>query len=164
MATSEQIADEFVELVQRLFRLRPKLIFPDERVASIKQQLHSFKESGGNPEDRMFLLRILDILTHSETPPTMGELSAELGIPLSSATRLADGLVRANFVERSADPNDRRVVRLCMTEDGRQFIRLGVDYLKQRVVQLLNHFSPDERAQLLRLMNKLIDSIEAEKE
>jgi len=164
MQTSEQMASEFVDLLQRLFRLRPKLVFPDERVASMKQQLHSLKDSGVDPEDRMFLFRILDMLRRSETLPTMGELSAELGIPLSSATRLADSLVHANFVERCTDAHDRRVVRLCMTETGRQFIELGIDYTRQRILQLLNRFSPDEQAQLLRLMNKLIDSMQAERE
>ena len=165
MQNSEQTADEFVSLVHRLFRMQPKLVFPDERVASIKQQLRSFADnSAGSHEDRVFLFRILDILIHSETPPTMGELSAQLGIPLSSATRMADGLVRAKFAERCDDPHDRRVVRLCITKTGQQFIEMGMNYLRQRIVQLLNHFSPEEQAQLLTLMNKLIDSIQAERE
>ena len=178
MQTSEQIANEFVELVQRFARLRPKLVFPNESVASMKQQLHSMKEqlhsmkqqlhslrdSGVDHEDRMFLFRILGILTHSETPPTMGELSAELGIPLSSATRMADNLVRVNFVERCTDAHDRRVVRLCLTENGRQFIQMGVNYLRQQILQILNHLSPEEQTQLLRLMNKVIDSMQAERE
>lgn len=163
MSSSENTADDFVDMVQRLFRLRPKLVFPDERVASIKQQLRDLGDSAaGSHEDRIFLFRILDILTHSETPPTMGELSAQLGIPLSSATRMADGLVRAKFAERCDDPHDRRIVRLCITQSGRQFIQMGLGYLKQRILNLLNHFSADEQKQLLRLMNKLIDSIQAE--
>ena len=163
MQPSEQIADEFVDLVQRFLRLRPKIMFPDERIANLKKQLHSFRDSGVNPEDRMFVFRILDMLRHSEKLPTMGELSAELGIPLSSATRLADGLVHASFVERCPDAYDRRVVRLCITENGRQFIELGANYLRQRVLGLLHHFSAEEQVQLLRLMNKLVDSIETDK-
>ncbi len=165
MANSEQSAEQFVELLQRLMRLRPKLIFQDESVARIKKQIQELKDSGaGSHEDRIFLFRTLDILAHSEKSPTMGELSAELGIPLSSATRMADGLVRAKFVERCDDPHDRRVVRLCITKTGRQFIETATSYMKGRIVQLLNRFTSDEQAQLLRLMNKLIDSVEAEKQ
>ena len=165
MPLSEQTVNEFVDLVHRLFRLQPKLVFPDERVASLKQQIRSLGEnSADSHEDRVFLFRILDILIHSETPPTMGELSAELGIPLSTATRMADGLVRTNFAERCDDPHDRRVVRLCITKTGEQFIEMGMNFLRQRVLQLLNHFSPDEQEQLIRLMNKLIDSIQTERE
>lgn len=165
MAESERTSDEFLQLVQRLFRLHPKLVFPDERVASLRQQLLELKASSAwNPEERIFLFRTLALLRQSETPPTMGELSAELELPLSSTTRMADGLVRANFVERRADSSDRRIVRLCMTDSGRQFIEMGTAYLKQRIRQLLNHFSTDEQAQLLRLMTKLIDSLQAERQ
>ena len=163
MTDSEQRAEQFVKLLQRLMRLRPKLIFQDESIASIRKQIQDLKEGGaGTHEDRIFLFRTLDILAHSETPPTMGELSAELGIPLSSATRMADGLVRAKFVQRCDDPHDRRIVRLCITKAGQQFIQMATTYIKGRIVQILNRFTPDEQAQLLRLMNKLIDSIQSE--
>jgi DNA-binding MarR family transcriptional regulator len=164
MAASESTADEFVVLLERFIRLRPKLAFPDEHVATLKRQMRELKNSANdNPEDRMFLFRTLAILTQRETPPTMGELSSELGIPLSSATRMADVLVRAKFVERCDDPHDRRVVRLCMTRHGEQFIQAGATFMRERIQHLLDRFSPQEQAELLRLMNKLIDSIEAEK-
>jgi DNA-binding MarR family transcriptional regulator len=161
---AEKIADEFVVLVQRFMRVRPRLLFQDESIARIKKQMQDLKDSGaGNHEDRIFLFRILHTLITSETPPTMGELSAELSIPLSSATRMADGLVRAKFVERCDDPHDRRVVRLCLTQTGQQFIQTATSFMRGRIMQLLNRFTVEEQAQLLRLMNKLIDSIEAEK-
>lgn len=164
METTEQTADDFVDLIARLIRLRPKLIFQDESIARLRKQMQELKDSAaGNHEDRIFLFRILQALTTSETPPTMGELGAELGIPLSSATRMADGLVRARFVERCDDPHDRRVVRLCLTKTGRQFIQAATGFMRGRIMQLLRHFTPEEQAQLLRLMNKLIDSIEAER-
>lgn len=157
------MADRFLELVQRLLREHPKLVFPDERVATIRQQLQALKtNSHANPEDRIFLFRILAILRHSETPPTMGELSTQLEIPLSSVTRMVDGLVRAKFAERRDDPNDRRVVRLRMTDRGNQFTEASMDFLRHRIQQLLGHFTADEQAQLLRLMTKLIDSVRAE--
>jgi DNA-binding MarR family transcriptional regulator len=165
MPDSEQMADQFVDLAQRFLRQHPKLAFPDDRVAAMKQQLRGLRESSSqNPEDRMFLFRILAMLKGSETPPTMGEISGELGIPLSSATRMVDGLVHAKFAERRADPNDRRVVRLCMTGSGEQFIETGMNFLKQRIQQLLKHFTAEEQAQLLHLTKKLIDSLQAEKQ
>ena len=160
---TDRAADRFVELLQRLLRLHPKLVFPDERLSKIHQQLRRFKEtSRGNPEDRSFLFRILFALGNSERPPTMGELSAELEIPLSSATRMADWLVRLKLVERCADPKDRRVVRLSLTQRGNQFIGTGKRYMKERIVQLLQHFTQDDQAQLIRLLGKLVDSLQAD--
>lgn len=163
MANSEKVADQFVGLLQRFMRLRPKLAFPDENAASLKRQLQGLRDGAStNPGERILLFRTLDVLTHNATPPTMGELSAELGIPFSSTTRLADSLVRAKFAERCEDADDRRVVRLCMTESGRQFIRLATGHIRRQMVHLLNRFSTEEQAQLLRLMNKLLDSIQAD--
>jgi len=168
MATTEQSTEAFLDLAHRLFRMRPRLMFPDERIATMKRRLHSLRlhrlrHLGGNPEDRLFVFRILDILMESATPPTMGELSAQLGIPLSSATRMADALVRASLVKRFTDHEDRRIVRLAITDSGRELIGFGMEYLKQRIGNLLRRFTPEEQAQLLHLMNKLMDSVEVER-
>jgi len=157
--------DEFVVLVQRFMRVRPALLFQDESVANMRKQMQDLKNSGAvGHEDRMFLFRVLQLIVSGKTSPTMGELSGELGLPLSSATRIADGLVRAGFAERCDDPHDRRIVRLCGTKKGRQFMQTVMEFMKGRVTRLLRHFTADEQAQLLRLMSKLIDSIEAENE
>ncbi len=164
MKATDKTADQFLVLVQRFARLQPGLAFPDENMAALKKQILQLRESGRDShEDHVFMFRIPLLLSQRETPPTMGELSAELGIPLSSATRMADWLVRAKVVERCNDPRDRRVVRLCITDSGRDLIQLASSYMRTRIVQLLGHFSEEEQQQLLRLMTKLIDSIEAER-
>jgi DNA-binding MarR family transcriptional regulator len=157
------MADRFMMLIQQLLRTHPKLVFPDERLGQMQRELERLRQtSRGNPEDRMFLFRILFALRNNDNPPTMSELSTELGIPMSSATRMADGLVRAKFVERKPDARDRRVVRLCITENGRRVVEAAKQFMKQRVTKLLAFFSLDEQAQLLRLLSKLIESLQAE--
>ena len=161
MSPAQKRTEQFVSLTGRFIRLRPRLVFPDERLARLKGRIRDLRRSGGySREDQWYLLRIPLFLAQRSTPPTMGELSAELGIPLSSASRMADWLVRARVVERRRDPHDRRIVRLGMTEDGRELLRAGADYLKARIRRLLRRFSDREQEQLLRLMTKLIDSIE----
>lgn len=162
MRVSEKTVNEFLKLTGRFMRLRPRLVFPDERMATLKRQLRELRASGSSHEDRVYLLRVPLLLSQRETPPTMSELSAELGIPMSSATRVAGWLVHAGIVERSSDPHDRRIVRLRMTENGRQMLDAGRDYLRARILQVLSHFTSAEQAQLLHLVSKLVDSIEAE--
>ena len=48
----------------------------------------------------------------------MGELSAATLIAPSSCTRIVGSLVAAGFVVRTADPDDRRVVRIGLTTAG----------------------------------------------
>ncbi len=159
MQTTVEIAGKFVDLIQKFVRLRPGLIIP-EHIADFKQKIETLRNNGsGDPRDRVFLPRIFIILAHNQTPPTMGELSSELDIPLSSTTRIVDWLVRAEFVERCADAHDRRVVRVCMTDNAREFIQASADYVRQRITHLLSNFTPEEQSQLLTLMNKLYDSL-----
>jgi DNA-binding MarR family transcriptional regulator len=161
---TDQITDQFFGLVQRFIHMRPKLVVP-EHVARFKQQMQNLKLGGANnQEDRAFIFRIFIILVRSTTPPTMGELSMELGIPLSSATRIVDALVGANFIERINDANDRRVVRVQMTKTGREIYQTAMDFNKQRISHMLSKFTPEEQTQLLYLMNKLFDSLIAETE
>jgi DNA-binding MarR family transcriptional regulator len=161
MPTTQEIAEQIVELLPGFFHLRPKLIVP-EHVAHFKEQMESLKKSGVF-EDRPMLFRILLLLSHGTAAPTMGELSAELGIPLSSATRIVDSLVNTNILERINDPHDRRVVRIQMSEYGKQFSQTATDYMKHRITTLLENFSPSEQEQLLQLMTKLFKSMEAER-
>ena len=160
MAASAQTVEQYMELLQRFVCLRVDLMLP-EHLVRFKQQIENSRSSTGSAEDYTFLFRIFTLLAQSKTPPTMSELSAHLNLPFSSATRLIDWLVRARFVERLPDPHDRRVVRVHMTSSGEQLYQISMDYNKQQIAHLLKDFSTTEQAQLLRLMNKLLDAFNA---
>jgi len=166
MAT-EKTAEQFVELIQRYITLRPKMILP-EHVVQFKKKMEGLKSkmdgAGGNPEDFSFLFRILILLAKSATPLTMSELGAEMNVPMSTATRIVDWLVRGDMAERVNDPSDRRVVRVGMSASGRELYETGMAYNIQRIGKLLKDFSSEEQAQLLMLMNKLFDSLSTENE
>jgi len=157
---TERIAGEFIDLIQNFIRLRPNFVMP-EHVVRFKQQMEKLRGSG-NSEDHTFLVRVFIILAHSETSLTMGELSAELKIPLSTATRIVDWLVRGNFLERTYDPKDRRVVLVKMTKTGEQFFRTAMDFNKKRIAHLMENFSMEEQDQLLHLMSKLLNKLQEE--
>jgi DNA-binding MarR family transcriptional regulator len=163
---TEKTADQFVELIQRYVCLRPKLILP-EHVIQFKKKMDGLRNkmdgAGGSPEDHSFLFRILILLAQSATPFTMSELSTELNVPMSTATRIVDWLVRGDLVERVNDPNDRRIVRVGMSKGGRELYEMGMTYNKQRITRLLKDFTAEEQVQLLNLTKKLFDSLLKEK-
>ncbi len=163
MSNTEKTAEQFIELMQRYICLRPKMILP-EHVVQFKKKMEGLKGAGGSPEDHSSLFRILILLDQSEKPVTMSELSTELNVPMSTATRIVDWLVRGDMVERVNDPNDRRVVRVGMSKSGRDLYETGMTYNKQRIEKLLKDFSSDEQAQLLKLMHKLFNSLVSENE
>jgi DNA-binding MarR family transcriptional regulator len=155
---TEQTAEQLLELVQKYMRLRPNLILP-EHVVQFKKKLEALRNSGYGTEDRAFIFRIFMLLSQSQQSLTMGELSSELSVPMSTATRIVDGLVKAGMVERVHDANDRRIVRVGMSKSGRELYETGMEYNKQRIVKLLKDFSAEEQTQLLKLINKLFDAL-----
>ncbi len=64
----------------------------------------------------------------------MGSISTYLGRALSATTTVVDRLVEKKLVDRSSDPDDRRVVLCHLTDVGRdtinRFWRVGTDRLK----------------------------------
>jgi DNA-binding MarR family transcriptional regulator len=77
----------------------------------------------------------------------MGELSSELKIPVSTATRLADWLVQSDIIERFSDPDDRRIVRVRLTEAGHRVYRIYADFNQKRIEKIFT-FSDEEKSQL----------------
>lgn len=96
---------------------------------------------------------------------TMGELSTEIYLAESAATRLVDRLVKINLVKRKGDEKDRRVVRVYLTSYGRQLASLVFDRRSQRFRNLANRLAPDERDMLVHSVKavlRVFEELEAE--
>src|SRR5712671_1332074 len=85
-----------------------------------------------------------------EEDASVGRLAALFGIGLPAASLLADRLVRAGYVERRGDPDDRRRVLLSLTRVGLRLItdlREGNHSLLRRWMSSL---SPEDLSALTR--------------
>ncbi len=161
MTTADENVNQFFELMQRFVLMRPRFVAP-RPVVHFKRELETLHGGEGKLDDRTSVHRVLMTLAQANQPPSMGELSAELGVPLSTATRAVDWLVAGAFVERVSDPDDRRTVRVRMTPRGQKIYQAFADFNRQRIARILRAFTPAEQAQLLTLMNRLLDSFQAE--
>jgi len=86
----------------------------------------------------------------------MGEFSSALSVSLSTATRIADWLVENGYMARIPDTEDRRIVRVYLTDIGRETHKTIDKYVRQRVKQILSSLSDEERTKLFELLNKLV--------
>jgi len=154
---------ETIQLLQRIFRLRSsfKLILP-ENIATLKQQLRESLPSGKGlgADDADLFYNAGSIFDRHEEPITMGELSRELEVPLSTATRTMDWLVETGYARRLSDPKDRRIVRVGFTRRGKETYRTLNAFLVERVEQILGSLSPAERESFLGLLNKVLNAFE----
>ncbi len=68
----------------------------------------------------------------------MGELSRDLEVPLSTATRTMDWLVNNGYAQRLPDPKDRRVVRVELTGKGKETFQAISTFMLARVEQAMS--------------------------
>ncbi len=80
--------------------------------------------------------------------PSMSDLSLELGLPPSSVTGIVDRLVAAGKVQRESDPDDRRVVRVTLTAQGRRDRDRHRRLRRERLGKLLAALSDEELREL----------------
>jgi DNA-binding MarR family transcriptional regulator len=95
-------------------------------------------------------------------PQTHGALCRQLEVSTGAMTNRLDKLERAGLVSRSQDPNDRRGVRLTLTESGVERLDAYIDYGAHRERQLLEGLSAGDKRQLNKLLTKLVGSLDAE--
>jgi DNA-binding MarR family transcriptional regulator len=62
---------------------------------------------------------------HAEAP-TLNRLAELLGVTKQSASKLVDDMIRAGFLDRRPDPDDRRRVRLALTDRGQAVRRSAI--------------------------------------
>jgi len=156
---------EFREVFRRFMRLQRKFkeILPRD-VARARERLHRLFPPGraGSAADYDLFYSLGLSMGRKSEPITMGELSQDLSVPLSTATRVVDVMVKNKFAQRLPDPADRRVVRVCLTKTGQEMYRALDGFIAERVEQVLNPFTPAERETLIALMTKLANALEQE--
>lgn len=106
---------------------------------------------------QLYLLRQLWI----EDGLPLRDLGVRAQLDATSTTWLVDQLEQAHLVERKRNNPDRRIVRIWLTDAGRQFqaelaLERWEDALRQ---ELLTYHSPEEIATFRRVLATLIDTL-----
>lgn len=90
----------------------------------------------------------------------MSDLAAQTTLTASGLTRAVDRLEREGLVARKACPEDRRVSYATLTPAGERSIRAALPLHVEHLVEMLDGaFSPEELAELDRLLRRLRDTV-----
>jgi len=157
--TRKDISDILICLFYLRRRFRGKL---PEEILNLKASIqeHNLRQKIEQITDRDVFFTIGFVFSRRSKPITMGDLSRILGFPFSTATRTVDWLVDKGYVQRLADPEDRRVVRVELTEAGKELYHTMNNLLLESAEQFLRNFSLEERKEFGRLLSKLVDNLE----
>ncbi len=92
----------------------------------------------------------------------MKDLAGFMNVTTAAITGIVDRLVRDKCVMRVYDQNDRRIIRVKLTEKGRDLLNKANEHKHNAVVNIFGKLSDTEREQYLRILMRVKDILESE--
>ena len=96
--------------------------------------------------------------------PKMTDLAEELKVTMGNVTAMIDRLIKQKYVTRKDDPDDRRIVRVCLTSEGKDLIKKATETRRKYMELVLNKLSKEDRNSLFTIMEKLARAMQKERE
>lgn len=107
-------------------------------------------------------LRIVEILGKNG-PMMMTEIAERATLSVSTITSVMDNLVSKQIVQRERCEEDRRVVRVELTSEGKKVFQQVVDTHMRMVHGMLSSLNKTEQDMFISLFRKIAEKIESEK-
>ena len=96
---------------------------------------------------------------HRNTPVFQRDIEREFSITRSTVTNILQLMERKGYIERQSVPQDARLKKLVLTEEGVRFHENTILSFKQTDDYVASLLTEEENAELLRLLNKLRDAL-----
>jgi DNA-binding MarR family transcriptional regulator len=98
--------------------------------------------------------RILEFLVFR--PPTrLTEVAHCLDFSLSNASREAGKMVQKGFLEKSFDPQDKRITYFSISEHGKKEMGLALERFGHKAAKAFSFLTKGEVSQLISTLNKI---------
>src|SRR2546423_1684142 len=90
---------------------------------------------------------------------TQSEIAQQLAVQGATVTDMLQRMEENKLVTRRRDPDDNRLVRVYLTDEGRDRERAITEQFLKLESQVFQGFNEDERAQLRHLLNRTLTNI-----
>jgi DNA-binding MarR family transcriptional regulator len=117
--------------------------------------------SGPHAELNMQELRIVELLGN-DGPRMMRELADFLNVAVNSVTTIVDGLETKTLVHRNRSDQDRRVVRVELTDGGRAVYQEAREMKFRMLRSMLGALTEDEQEIFMVLFRKIARAAQAQ--
>lgn len=102
---------------------------------------------------------LLEALEEAAELP-VGRVAEAAGVAPPTATRMLDSLERTGTVRRAHSSDDRRVVMVALTDEGRRLVRKKRRAVEQVRRAMFERLDPTERESAERLLSRLAEAME----
>jgi len=99
------------------------------------------------------------IILGDQTGLTMTELAEKLNLAMSTMTSVIDRMIEKNLVNRERSEDDRRIVRVFLTDQGKVFYQKIYHHRLQMALTMLSSLSDNDQQLLLSLYKKIQNQV-----
>ena len=103
--------------------------------------------------------RILDVLWHREGIPVR-DISVETGLSMPTLTGMLDRMQAAGMVERKADPEDRRKLKIMLTDKAKALEKEYKSISEDMNEIFLKGFSEEEVVKLQNYLERILTNLQ----
>ena len=130
-------------------------------IAHVQTLLQSYNNETLTPKgiNETTWMALMVLYSRREQRISPSELSDALAFSRTNATRVVDDLCQRDMMQRLPSQEDRRKTELILTEKGLAFIAMVMPEQRQRMRELWQDFSPEERALLDGMLRKLLRKV-----
>jgi len=129
----------------------------------IGRMMHSFSDTPEVPLELTHNQFMTAAYLQRLKTATMTELSEATGVSASALTGVIDRLIEKDIAVRERDMDDRRVVRIMLSKKGNLLIGEIVDRVRSKMAKLLEKMSPEDRTNLIGVLERIIQTIKNNK-
>jgi DNA-binding MarR family transcriptional regulator len=124
----------------------------------MRQSLHDmvhYSKSNGLTMPQLSTLYHL----HQDDECGVSHVGEHLGVTNAAASQMIDRLVQQGYIERTEDPNDRRVKQLKLTTNGAAIVQEGIQVRRRWMVQLSEVLTVEEQESIIEALNLLTSTV-----
>jgi DNA-binding MarR family transcriptional regulator len=121
------------------------------------RSMHEFHRSQRDHGLSTGQLRTLTHL-HFQGVHQVSDIGDDLGVTNAAASQLVDRLVNMDFLERTEDPDDRRVKQITITEAGRALVRQGIEDRFKWMKDLADNLTRAQQEEIISALRTLADA------
>lgn len=127
----------------------------------VKQVPHlKFKQSstdGLTRSEQGLLVMLATNFDGTKKALTVTEMSSLLQITPAGVTHLLNPLEETGHIERLQDPNDRRIVRVGLTDKGTRVAEIFIRESQEQLAGLIDHLGEKDSRTFIRLLARVIE-------
>jgi DNA-binding MarR family transcriptional regulator len=87
----------------------------------------------------------------------MKDIAENFSVTTSAVTGLVDRMVKSDMITREADPDDRRVINVKLTENGKEAIGRIVKKRLDMIINVFGKLEQSEREAYVKILEKVYD-------